>query len=85
MTNEFLAMVKKRRSVREISKQSSISDERIKEIIYESVQHTPSAFNSQSSRAVVLLGEHHHILWDITTEVLKAIVPENIHCSIITL
>ena len=28
--------------------------------------HTPSAFNSQSSRLVVLFGEQHEQLWDIT-------------------
>lgn len=28
--------------------------------------HTPSAFNSQSSRLIVLFGEQHQQLWDIT-------------------
>lgn len=33
--------------------------------------HTPSAFNSQSSRLVVLFGEAHHKLWDITEAKLR--------------
>ena len=38
------------------------------------VLHTPSAFNSQSARIVVLFGEDHKKLWDITEETLKVIV-----------
>ncbi|NOU98196.1 nitroreductase [Paenibacillus sp. LMG 31456] len=75
MASEFLTLVKNRRSIYEISKESTISDEKIQEIISEAVKHTPSAFNSQSSRVVLLLGDQHNKLWDITTEVLKGIVP----------
>jgi predicted oxidoreductase (fatty acid repression mutant protein) len=77
MASEFLTLAKNRRTIYGISKQSTISDEQIQEIIYEAVKHTPSAFNSQSSRAVLLLGEQHNKLWDITTEILKVIVPED--------
>ncbi|EPZ49065.1 nitroreductase family protein [Alicyclobacillus acidoterrestris] len=74
-TQELLTALRERRSIYAISKESPISDERIQEIIEEAVKHTPSAFNSQSTRIVVLLGEQHDKLWNITTEVLKAIVP----------
>ncbi|MFC2524118.1 MAG: nitroreductase family protein, partial [Lautropia mirabilis] len=37
--------------------------------------HTPSAFNSQSTRLVVLLGAEHEKLWQLTEQVLAAIVP----------
>ncbi len=33
--------------------------------------HTPSAFNSQSSRLIVLFGEQHQQLWDITENKLR--------------
>ena len=36
--------------------------------------HTPSAFNSQSSRLVVLFGAEHQKLWDIAEEKLRAAV-----------
>ena len=39
------------------------------------VKHTPSSFNSQSARVVLLLGKHHDKLWDITKEALRKIVP----------
>ncbi|PZD96024.1 nitroreductase [Paenibacillus sambharensis] len=75
MTNEFFKAIQNRRSIYSITSESPISDERIQEIVEEAVKYTPSSFNSQSSRAVVLLGAQHHKLWDLTTEVLKAIVP----------
>jgi predicted oxidoreductase (fatty acid repression mutant protein) len=77
MANEFLTLAKKRRTIYGISKESTIADEQIQEIMYEAVKHTPSAFNSQSSRVVLLLGEQHNQLWDITTAILKAIVPDD--------
>jgi predicted oxidoreductase (fatty acid repression mutant protein) len=78
MTNtakDFYTAVAERRSVYGISKEAVVSDERIQEIVNHAVKHTPSAFNSQSARVVVLLGEHHDKLWNITTETLRKIVP----------
>ncbi len=34
--------------------------------------HVPSAFNSQSTRAVLLLKQEHEKFWEMTKEVLKA-------------
>lgn len=76
MNKSFYDAIKERRSIYSISKESPISDEKIKEIVEYSVKHVPSSFNSQSSRAVVLLGESHDKLWDITMEALRKIVPE---------
>jgi predicted oxidoreductase (fatty acid repression mutant protein) len=75
MSTNFLEAVKARRSVYAISKESPISDEQIKTIVEEAVLHSPTSFNSQSSRAVVLLGEQQDKLWDITAETLRKIVP----------
>ncbi|QGQ95328.1 nitroreductase family protein [Paenibacillus psychroresistens] len=75
MSKDFLTAVKERRTYYAISKESTVSDERILEIIQDAVKHTPSAFNSQSARVVLLLGQHHDKLWDFTKEVLRAIVP----------
>lgn len=74
MTKDFYQTLEERRSHREISKDIQLSDERIKEIVEFAVKHTPSAFNSQTSRVVVLTGEAHERLWDITTNILKEIV-----------
>ncbi|HJV46373.1 MAG TPA: nitroreductase family protein [Bacillota bacterium] len=75
MANDFYTAVKERRSYYGISKESPISDERIQEIIEHAVKYTPSSFNSQSTRVVLLLEEHHNKLWDITTETLRKVVP----------
>lgn len=75
MSKNILESLKERRSIYALSKESTVSDERIKEIVEEAVLHSPSSFNSQSSRVVVLIGENHDKLWDITTETLRKIVP----------
>lgn len=75
MSKTFFEAVKGRRSIYAISKESPISDEQIQKIVEEAVLHSPTSFNSQSSRAVVLLGEQHDKLWDITAETLRKIVP----------
>ncbi len=75
MLKNFYTAVKERRSFYGLSNESSIPDNRIEEIIKESVKYSPSAFNSQSARVVLLLGKNHHQLWEITKEILKKIVP----------
>lgn len=75
MSKEFLEAIKKRRSIYAISKESVLSDEQLERLIGEAVLHTPSAFNSQSARVVVLLKEQHDKLWDLTTETLRQLVP----------
>lgn len=76
MSKDFYSAVQDRRSIYGISKDPVVSDERITEIVSYAVKHVPSAFNSQSGRSVLLLGEHHNKLWDITEEALRKRVPE---------
>lgn len=73
--SEFMKAVQARRSYYAISKDFVVSDERIKEVIGEAVLYTPSSFNSQSARVVVVLNEEHNKLWDMTKETLRKIVP----------
>jgi predicted oxidoreductase (fatty acid repression mutant protein) len=75
MKKDFYAAVSGRRSVYGISKEVVVSDEKIKEVIEFAVKHTPSSFNSQSARVVLLLEKEHDKLWDITKEALRKIVP----------
>jgi len=72
---DFYEAIKNRRSIYGISKESNISDERIQEIVAFAIKHSPTAFNAQTTRAVVLLNQEHDALWNITEEVLKEIVP----------
>lgn len=75
MEKNFLVAVRDRRSFYGISKEFVTTDERVQQVIEEAVKHTPSAFNSQSARVVVLFGEQHNKLWDITKSELQKIVP----------
>ncbi|RMC94870.1 nitroreductase family protein [Clostridium autoethanogenum] len=74
MSKDFLTAVADRRTFYGIGKEAVVSDDRIKEIIDHTVKHTPSAFNSQSARVVLLLGNHHDKLWNITKEALRKVV-----------
>lgn len=71
----ILDLIKARRTYYPLSKDLTISKERIQEIVKEATLHVPSSFNAQSTRVVVLFGEEHDRLWDIASEILKAIVP----------
>jgi predicted oxidoreductase (fatty acid repression mutant protein) len=75
MDKTYLEAIKHRRSYYAITKNSPVSDATIEEFVRWVVTYTPSAFNSQSSRLVLLLGEHHATLWNIVADVLRKIVP----------
>lgn len=75
MSKDFYTAIKERRSIYGISKEISLSEARIEEVISYAVKYTPTAFNSQSNRVVVLFGTNHDKLWDITKETLRKIVP----------
>lgn len=78
MNTHFWSAVKQRRTYYSLSKGQATSDERIEEIVGEAVKHVPSPFNSQSARVVILIGEQHDRLWDMTKAVLKQrMLPEN--------
>ena len=73
---DFMKAVKSRRSYYQLNKDSPISDDRIVELVNEAVLHTPSSFNSQSTRVVVLLNEQHEKLWEeIVKPAVKAVAP----------
>jgi predicted oxidoreductase (fatty acid repression mutant protein) len=66
-----------RRSYYALTNQTPIPNEQIQHIIDIAVRHIPSAFNSQTTRVVLLLGEHHLKLWNIVKDTLqKRISPD---------
>jgi predicted oxidoreductase (fatty acid repression mutant protein) len=73
---DFYTAISNRRTYYGISKELPVSDERIQQIIEQAVSVAPTAFNSQSERVILLLGEQHNKLWDITMETLRRIVPK---------
>ncbi|WP_182009645.1 nitroreductase family protein [Priestia aryabhattai] len=74
MSKDFYSVLKERRSYYGINKDVQVSDERIKEIVEFAVKYTPSAFNSQTARLVILTGKSHDELWNITTDTLRKVM-----------
>ncbi len=75
MKNSFKDALLHRRTYYTINNQSPVSDKEIEEVINFAVKHVPSSFNSQSTRVVLLLGENHKKVWNITKDILRGIVP----------
>lgn len=75
MNTNIIDALKHRRSYYAIGNKPVISDDEIESIINFAVTNVPSAFNSQSTRIVLLLGDNHKKLWDIAKQELQKIVP----------
>ncbi|KAK7424575.1 putative nitroreductase [Neonectria magnoliae] len=76
MSAKFFEAIEARRSIYEINNTSPIPDDKIVEIVNKTIKHTPSAFNSQTTRVLVLLGGEHEKLWrDIVKPAVKAVAP----------
>jgi predicted oxidoreductase (fatty acid repression mutant protein) len=71
----FIEALQNRRSCYAINGQSPVTKDRIQEIVDLALLHVPSAFNSQSSRIVLLLEGSHKKFWSIVMETLRKIVP----------
>lgn len=65
--------IKDRRTYYQLQNTSPVSDEEIQSIIEHVLLYAPSAFNSQSARMVLLLGDNHTKMWEITKDELKKV------------
>lgn len=78
MTTENLVSLQQafdtRRTIYALGNKLPVMPQAIVNIAERVLLHTPSAFNSQSSRLVVLFGAQHHQLWDITEAKLRQAV-----------
>ncbi|PHH60503.1 hypothetical protein CDD81_1593 [Ophiocordyceps australis] len=73
----FFQAVKTRRTIYNLNKTLPIPASRIQHLLEQTMLHTPSSFNSQSTRAVLLLGAEHDKLWALTLDTLRALVPSS--------
>lgn len=71
----FSTFIEQRRTIYDLGSSIPISEKSIEQLVEHAVKHTPSAFNSQSARVIVLFGDAHNTLWSLTKENLRAIVP----------
>ena len=75
--NSFWQAVTNRRTYYAIGSDSPVSKEDILEIVKNAAYHSPSAFNTQTHRALVLFGQDHHDFWDIVLEALRSVTPDD--------
>ena len=75
MSNAYLDALKKRRTQYSLGRNLSASKEELASLIQEAIKHSPSSFNSQSSRAVVLFGAESDKLWNLALEEVCKVAP----------
>ncbi|UUX33881.1 nitroreductase family protein [Fundicoccus culcitae] len=73
---EFKEVVKNRRSIYALGNESDYTVEEIVNNIRETQKDVPSAFNSQTSRLVILTGEANDKFWDLIYNVQKDVLDE---------
>ena len=78
MTKSFKEALKARRTFYRIQNKSTLSDKEIRDLICFAVEFVPSAFNSQTTRVVLLTGKAHEKLWNIVKNVLRKRVPAEV-------
>ena len=71
----MLDKLKKRRTQYALGKKLPVSEAQVDGLVREAIRLSPSSFNSQSSRAVILFGKESDKFWNIAKEALRAIVP----------
>lgn len=67
----FNDAIEQRRTIYNLESTISIDDSELEELIAHAVKHVPSAFNSQSTRIVLLLNDKNEKFWENTKEILK--------------
>ncbi|WP_312066363.1 nitroreductase family protein [Leuconostoc lactis] len=72
----FTALQTKRRSIYALGRQVTQTPEALYDLVKSAVKQSPTSFNNQSVRAVVLMGDAHEKLWDMTAQRLQQEVPD---------
>lgn len=75
MSNTALNSFTKRRTQYSLGKQLPISQADAGALIQEAIRQAPSAFNSQSSRAVILFSAESVKFWELVKDALRPMVP----------
>lgn len=72
---DFESLIEKRRSIYNLGNTPVLSEDEITKLINACFWNAPSAFNSQSARAVILFGQSYQKFWQAVLEALQKIVP----------
>ena len=71
----FKEALKNRRSIYTLGRNVDLTESQIEDLITEAVKYSPTAFNAQSPRVVILFGAAHEKLWEMTGAALKPLTP----------
>ena len=71
----FTNTLKNRRSIYHLGRNVTLSNDELTALIKEAIKESPTAFNAQSTRAVILFGDAHEKLWEMTEEALRPLTP----------
>ena len=75
MNNPVIQSLRKRRSQYSLGREVKQSQTEIETLVKEAIRWSPSSFNSQSSRAVILFGAQSERFWELVRESLRPLVP----------
>lgn len=74
MSIDYKEAIKIRRSNYAIGKKIVLSEDKVEEILKHSLMHSPTFFNAQNGRAILLFDKEHDKLWSMVKENLRKIV-----------
>ncbi len=75
MKEQLLELSKQRRSIYALGRHLTQTPDEIADLVKKDIKLAPTAFNSQTTRAVILFNDKHEQLWDIVAKRLKSEVP----------
>ena len=78
MANEFLNLIEQRRTIYALAKNVKQTPEYLTDLIQRTIRESPSSFNSQSSRAVILFNAEHEKFWNFVKKELQAYATDEV-------
>lgn len=75
MKRTFVEAIHNRRSIYQISNNEIVGREALGDILLTALSNVPSAFNSRSTRLVLLTADNHTKFWQLVKDALQKIVP----------
>ncbi|RDW81230.1 nitroreductase family protein [Aspergillus mulundensis] len=70
----LLELAQARRTIYQLGSDSPVPDAEIEKLVHAAISNVPSAFNTQSTRLLVLLHREHERLWDVIIDVFQNLV-----------
>lgn len=70
-TDILVELAKARRTVYQLGSNSPVPDSEIEKLVHAAILNVTSAFNTQSTRLLVLLHREHERLWDVAIDVFQ--------------